>query len=288
MQGQSAQEIVARPPAEHGDLAVNCPPYPVRDIEWPTVTLGVGLFGVWIASIAVYFLWTKGTPWALASSVINMLVTYFGFTLMHEASHYNISRKHRTMNDLFGYLSGLWLHGSYRQFVPIHMKHHAFTNVHTQDPDCFTAGSNGPVSVLKWCLALWFYFRYFLKFEIYKKVANKSGIFVPYLMVYLFYVAALIWNFEKAAFLLYFLPSFMGAAIIILLFDYLPHHPHQATGRSTNSQTIVAKGWCFATMMQSHHVVHHAWPSVPWWRYRQIYRQTREAFLRTGHKESSF
>src|SRR5687768_16104227 len=117
----------------HLERPISQPEVPRPDIEWPSVFLGIGCNILFAASTLAYFL----TPfaWAPLWVTLNSLAIYWSFTIIHEASHRNISRKHAWLNDGLAYIAAFLFHGSFKQFTPIHMRHHAHVNDHARDPD---------------------------------------------------------------------------------------------------------------------------------------------------------
>jgi beta-carotene hydroxylase len=83
------------------------------------------------------------------------------------------------------------------------------------------------------------------------------------------------------------LPSMLGVAITTLVFDHLPHAPHSDTGKYTNARSFPDKRIDWFVFMHSYHIVHHLWPSIPWYRYREAYIQRRAELAAAGNLEIS-
>ena len=60
-----------------------------------------------------------------------------------------------------------------------------------------------------------------------------------------------------------------------LFFDYLPHRPFKETSRWKNAR--VYPSWLLNILLlgQNYHLIHHLWPSVPWYNYKSAYTQMK-------------
>jgi fatty acid desaturase len=85
--------------------------------------------------------------------------------------------------------------------------------------------------------------------------------------------------------LLFFIPTRITVLGLALAFDFLPHYPHQAQCedapfRCTSNR--VGMEWLLTPVLlyQNYHLVHHLYPTVPFYRYISIWR------ARQRHHES--
>ena len=56
-----------------------------------------------------------------------------------------------------------------------------------------------------------------------------------------------------------------------LFFDYLPHRPFKETNRWKNARVYPGKVLNVLILGQNYHLIHHLWPSIPWYKYQSAY-----------------
>ncbi|MCV0397929.1 MAG: fatty acid desaturase [Rhizobiaceae bacterium] len=89
-----------------------------RGIEWPTVTLIAGCYGVWV--IAGFAVWPD---WPLVSLLLLSLAVALHSSICHEVLHGHPTRD-SLVNEAFVFLP-LGVIWPYRRFKAIHLRHHA-------------------------------------------------------------------------------------------------------------------------------------------------------------------
>ena len=81
--------------------------------------------------------------------------------------------------------------------------------------------------------------------------------------------------------ILFAVSGFIGIYVLVYLFAYIVHQPHTERGRYKDTSTIIVPGplskivtffWGF----QNYHSIHHLFPSVPFYRYRQLFSNIAE------------
>jgi beta-carotene hydroxylase len=60
-----------------------------------------------------------------------------------------------------------------------------------------------------------------------------------------------------------------------LFFDYLPHRPFQERDRWKNARVYPSPLLNLLILGQNYHLVHHLWPSIPWYKYQPAYYATK-------------
>jgi len=95
---------------------------------------------------------------------------------------------------------------------------------------------------------------------------------VTTLLVLSVYAVAFVTGHGLDVLVLWFLPVVFAKLLMDWYINYLPHRglpPHRFHGTR-----IIAVGW-FTPLVLGHnyHAVHHLWPTVPWYRYRETYRK---------------
>lgn len=234
----------------------------------------------------VLFFKFRGPLWII-SPLINMVSVYAFFTILHEASHKNIFRNQGSWgNDILGTFAGLTMHGAFEHFIGVHLKHHVSVNHPTEDPDFH---GRGPISLKRFVIWMFTLPHYLVQFRRLKlaRGRNTAMLVAPYLLVLGIYLSAYAggWIYELLA--LYTLPAFLGVGFVVIAFDYLPHHPHSDQSRYGNSVTFDEPRFNWLFFGHSFHLVHHLWPSIPWYRYGSTYRSARPQLLQAGARETS-
>ena len=91
-------------------------------------------------------------------------------------------------------------------------------------------------------------------------------------------VAAGYWVEGLALFVLAWL---VGAIVLLYLFAYLVHRPHDRVGRYVDTSTVLLPGplnslltWLW--MFQNYHSIHHLFPRVPFYAYANLYNEIEE------------
>ncbi len=258
---------------------VPAPQWPRPSTEGRTVALYAAVMATVATSSALALrLGVQTWPFFI---LVNAFAVYVSFTVMHEASHKNISRGFPRLEAFMGLTTGLLFHGSYEQFIGIHLRHHAKVNQKGQDPDLHAAGPLGLLTPLKWSATLFVYLAHYLRGGYFRR-EKAMAVLGPYVFIAAAYFMAWRLGHLQALLCLWLVPSLLGTILTIWVFDHLPHHPHADPGKFTNARFYPHPVLDWAFFMQTHHLVHHLWPSVPWYRYRECYRQREAELLRAG------
>lgn len=79
------------------------------------------------------------------------------------------------------------------------------------------------------------------------------------------------------------LPSRLAVLFLGFAFDYLPHFPHDytpATNRWLTTALLRLPGaqrvLTFVLLCQDYHLIHHLWPTIPFYRYPKAYELRKE------------
>lgn len=81
--------------------------------------------------------------------------------------------------------------------------------------------------------------------------------------------------------LLFFIPTRIAKLIIVLAFDFLPHHPHDVTAKENRFRATsnrVGMEWALTPLFlyQNYHLVHRLYPAITFYRYLKIWDARRE------------
>ena len=247
-------------------------------ISWPVVgILSVALPVALYLIVAVTMEWINPVLAALPGA----LAGYYLFTPIHEAVHRSASNREwvntliaaLTINLLLPYVSPKLLRWG-------HMQHHRFTNEIGKDPDrLLTNHWYGP-------LVLWPFFELFYLPQYLKQAHTRPKAEVRQVLWQLpagLAALGLLFVFCGWKLLLFwFLASRLGLWLIVFVFVYLPHHPHDVLQKDDiygASSMREGHEWLLTILMagQNRHLVHHLYPTVPFYRMKQAW-EARQAF----------
>lgn len=233
----------------------------------PTLLMFLAAVVMVILSTLGYWRW-HWVDWCCFS--INVLALHMVGTVIHDASH-NVAHRDRIMNAILGHGSALMLGFSFPVFTRVHMQHHANVNDPENDPDHFVS-TGGPL----WLIAARFFYHeiYFFKRKLWRKFELLEW-FLARLAVALVVGVALHYGFIGYIFNFWFSPALVVGLALGLFFDYLPHRPFQERDRWKNARVYPSPILNLLIMGQNYHLIHHLWPSIPWYKYQPAYYATR-------------
>ncbi|MGX9671750.1 fatty acid desaturase [Mycobacterium sp. HM-7] len=254
----------------------------VPKLAWPTMALFLAGGVAFVASTAGYLVGAVPT-WV--PIVVNAVVSFTMFTVVHDAVHYAISST-RWVNGLVGRLAVPFVQPliSFPSFGFIHIEHHRHSNDDENDPDTFA--SHGPVWQLpfRWAVLDVSYGNYLIrkmggrpKAEVAETLAcvaiSVTGLIVAIMSGHFWTLAVV-----------FIIPQRIAVVVLAWWFDWMPHHGLEDTQRSDRyraTRTRVGMEWLYTPLMlsQNYHLVHHLHPSVPFYRYTKTWRRNEEAYL---------
>jgi len=255
--------------------------------SWQSFATGIAwgsLFLLGFIIIAVCVLITgislNAVPLPMAMTCATMLI-YMSFTVVHEAGHGNIVHEHKNLKwfeRLVGWVASVFLIAvPFGLWARIHDHHHAFTNNPQRDPDYWVGGDSASIVLAK-SLTLVPHYLYVTLF----KLRNEPVFKTTHLSTIIFYgswaavLTALCLNgFAFEVLTLIFIPTVIAALVLALLFDWIPHTPMLHQGRYHNTRVYLGCGLNAITLGQNYHLIHHLYPRVPWYKYRQVFKLIR-------------
>ncbi len=233
------------------------------------ITLGLFLGGYLLAALSIWQ-WYEGN-WPLPVLVgLAFLSLHMEGTVIHDACH-NSAHPNRWINQLMGHGAAILLGFSFPVFTRVHLEHHKYVNDPKNDPDHIVS-TFGPV----WLIAPRFFYHEYFFFE--RKLWRKYELMQWGLErgLFIFIVLAGIkYDFMNVIYNLWFGPALMVGVTLGIFFDYLPHRPFISRNRWKNARVYPSRVMNWIIMGQNYHLVHHLWPSIPWFEYKPAYEATK-------------
>jgi beta-carotene hydroxylase len=84
----------------------------------------------------------------------------------------------------------------------------------------------------------------------------------------------------------WFVPSLVVGITLGLFFDYLPHRPFEERSRWKNARVYASPILNILILGQNYHLVHHLWPSIPWYKYQPAYYLMKPTLDAKGSPQS--
>ncbi|MFZ5723493.1 MAG: fatty acid desaturase [Pseudomonadota bacterium] len=249
------------------------------DVAWPTVALFTGgwIVVILLGALTLYLHWLP----VLTGAVLAGITGYFLFSPIHDALHRSVSR-HEWINDLIaiGTVNLMLPYSSHKLLRWGHMQHHRHTNEPGRDPDKFLTGHwHAPLTA--WPFFELFYVPDYWQHRHKRPRGEVVQVFAQ--LVLGFALLAFMTWWQGIDFFLYWLVASRTTLwLIVAVFVYLPHQPFSVLQKDAPYQaTLLRQGreWLLTPLMacQNWHLVHHLYPNVPFYRYKQVWL-AREAF----------
>jgi beta-carotene hydroxylase len=226
--------------------------------------------GMFVASVAIAIGSTVGyfvVHWAgWISFLLNLTALHMVGTVIHDASH-GAAHHDRRINAALGHGSAFLLFFSFPVFTRVHQQHHAHVNDPKNDPDHIVS-TFGP---------LWFINARFLYHEIFffqRQLWRKNELWEwAIARAVAVAILALGWQFGFVHYIFnyWFSPLAIVGLVLGLFFDYLPHRPFKERDRWLNARVYPSRLLNLLIGGQNYHLVHHLWPSIPWYYYEAAY-----------------
>ncbi|WP_162558998.1 fatty acid desaturase [Sphingorhabdus sp. EL138] len=234
----------------------------------------IGQVPVWIAGVANYF------------------AIYSMYTALHEAVHGNIggtANGDSFVDRLIGRVAGFFTLVPFSAHKTIHLDHHKYTNDPARDPDHYIKGKNF-LDILLRCMTITVSYVFHARRN-WDQPRMRSAFWWS------------VWAFVQTAIILtalglifgwqlpvigYLIPAMIATPTLGFLFDWIVHKPHEDPARFRN--TTVFEGnvnwldrlYTWATLQQSYHGIHHAFPRIPFNKYRTFFKSHRMELMDSG------
>lgn len=242
-------------------------------------------FGMFLAALLLITLSTCGywlwgwVDWCCFCS--NVLALHLAGTIIHDASH-NSAHSNRILNAILGHGSALMLGFAFPVFTRVHLQHHAHVNDPKNDPDHFVS-TGGPL----WLIAARFFYHevFFFQRRLWRKYELLEW-FLSRLFLFSMVFIACHYGFLGYIMNFWFVPALVVGITLGLFFDYLPHRPFKERDRWKNARVYPSPVLNLLILGQNYHLVHHLWPSIPWYKYEAAYYATKPLLDAKGCDQS--
>ncbi len=211
----------------------------------------------------------------------NVLALHLSGTVIHDASH-NSAHSNPILNAVLGHGSALMLGFAFPVFTRVHLQHHAHVNDPENDPDHFVS-TGGPL----WLIAARFFYHeiFFFKRRLWRKYELLEW-FLSRLFVVVLIMLGIHYGFIGYIMNFWFVPALVVGIALGLFFDYLPHRPFKERDRWKNARVYPSPIVNLLILGQNYHLVHHLWPSIPWYKYQPAYYATKSLLDAKGCDQS--
>jgi beta-carotene hydroxylase len=245
----------------------------------PTMLMFFTSVGMLVLSNFGYWLW-EWQHWLCFC--INTLALHIAGTVIHDACHQSAHRN-RVINAILGHGSALMLVFAFPVFTRVHLQHHAHVNDPENDPDHYVS-TGGPL----WLLPVRFLYHevFFFQRQLWRKYELLEWFFSRLFVAVIFYISVQ-YHFLGYILNFWFIPSAVVGLALGLFFDYLPHRPHQERDRWKNARVYPNQILNILIMGQNYHLIHHLWPSIPWYNYQPTYYQMKPLLDEKGCYQTS-
>jgi beta-carotene hydroxylase len=161
-------------------------------------------------------------------------------------------------------------------FRRVHLLHHAHVNQGEKDPDHFTQAHTLFDRWLKSFFLLSNYFVYGLKFinrdwkdRLHLMLSPGIPILILMSLPFIPHAAYVFWGWVA--------PAYVGIGFLAYANTALPHQPGIEIDRFRNTRNL-RMPWILETLMwhQNLHLIHHLHPTLPWYRYKEYYRENAD------------
>ena len=245
----------------------------------PTLLMFLTAVTMFVLSNFGYWLW-EWQHWLCFS--VNTIALHIAGTVIHDACHQSAHRN-RVINAILGHVSALMLVFAFPVFTRVHLQHHAHVNDPENDPDHYVS-TGGPL----WLLPVRFLYHevFFFQRQLWRKNELMEWFLSRLFVAVIFYISVQ-YHFLGYVLNFWFIPSAVVGLALGLFFDYLPHRPHQERDRWKNARVYPNRILNLLIMGQNYHLIHHLWPSIPWYNYQPTYYMMKPLLDEKGCHQTS-
>ena len=258
---------------------------------WPTILLGLAIalfYGLNFAAVA------SGQLGYLAGFFVSGILVYASYTILHETVHSNVSgfgQPSLWYNEVLGYAAGFIMAIPLTIHRISHLAHHRTTNDPETDPDMVMAieGRPGPISLFVASIrSIVKQYTFFLG-PAWPTTTKRDRILAAAEIAVSVGVrcAVALAGYPMEVLVLTVLANLLGNLIIVILFAVAVHYPNTGRGRYVDTSTIILPAWVngpvtWLWLWQNYHSVHHLFPRIPFYRYREVFERIETIMAARG------
>lgn len=243
-------------------------------VAWPTVAMMMVSLTVYGFSVALSLL---GTLPLWAGGLINGLIGYLIFSVIHDSIHRAVSSNQR-LNDFLGQLSLV----AFSPMVTLgafrwgHIQHHQHASGE-KDPDRFAFEGPKWLLPLRWMFIDVWYFYFMIRSGDRVAARHLKPTLVATTLTLSAFAAATVMGFGWEIFWLWFVPTRITQLLLGYAFFWLPHEPHDTPQEENFTRATcmrLGQEWLMTPLLQYHnyHLVHHLFPRTPFYRHGEMWR----------------
>ena len=245
----------------------------------PTLLMFLVVVMMLVLSNFGYWLW-EWPHWLCFS--VNTLALHCSGTVIHDACHQSAHRN-RIINAMLGHCSALILAFAFPVFTRVHLQHHGNVNHPKDDPDHYVS-TGGPL----WLIAVRFLYHevFFFQRRLWRNYELLEWFISRLIIITIVYISV---QYHFLGYILNFLfiPAFLVGIALGLFFDYLPHRPFTDRNLWKNARVYPGKVLNILILGQNYHLIHHLWPSIPWYNYQPAYDLMKPLLDEKGSPQTS-
>jgi len=176
----------------------------------------------------------------------------------------------------------------------MHLMHHRETNDDELDPDHWVKVKH-PLAVLFRCFTIvpFYHHFFFQKIALNPKEPANFNTTAHVMAVYGVLYALAFWlcafGYWREVLMLWLGPHWIGSAIIIYFFAYLPHKPHDTKDKWRATKIVKVSGpaarlvnWLY--LFQNYHLIHHLFPRIPFYLYPDAFQDLKPVLEKEGSR----
>ena len=245
----------------------------------PTLLMFLVVVMMLVLSNFGYWLW-EWPHWLCFS--VNTLALHCSGTVIHDACHQSAHRN-RIVNAILGHCSALILVFAFPVFTRVHLQHHGNVNHPKDDPDHYVS-TGGPL----WLIAVRFLYHevFFFQRRLWRNYELLEWFISRLIIITIVYISVQ-YHFLGYILNFWFIPAFIVGITLGLFFDYLPHRPFVERSRWKNARVYPGKVLNVLILGQNYHLIHHLWPSIPWYNYQPTYYLMKPLLDEKGSPQTS-
>ncbi|MDB9436078.1 fatty acid desaturase [Dolichospermum lemmermannii CS-548] len=245
----------------------------------PTLLMFLVVVMMLVLSNFGYWLW-EWPHWLCFS--VNTLALHCSGTVIHDACHQSAHR-HRIVNAILGHCSALILVFAFPVFTRVHLQHHGNVNHPKDDPDHYVS-TGGPL----WLIAVRFLYHevFFFQRRLWRNYELLEWFISRLIVITIVYISVQ-YHFLGYILNFWFIPAFLIGITLGFFFDYLPHRPFVERSRWKNARVYPGKVLNILILGQNYHLIHHLWPSIPWYNYQPAYYLMKPLLDEKGSPQTS-